>query len=519
MLEALVYANDNSTLLAVLDGARRLAFRQELMAPGSGSFEIHADNAKATSTNLQYGNIVRVRYTSASASSAQEVFAFVIERREETLVDGGEEGSRLIQISGRGLLALLDYAVVYPSSLANVYTVERSFASKSLAYIFKTLLDEAQARGWSGLTETFSTTTSTPGSPQLPLLLTMYARSWADSHTFYLRAGMTLLDVALQFQDLGGIAFEASPSGSLNAYTTIGSDKSGNVRMRAGLNVLNARRSGSAINLANAMVGEGQYLLDEDTNSGSITTYGRRETYVQIRNVNDASELAAFNSAYLGTAISPAETLELAVTETPTPWLDYTVGDTVQVIIPGGDINTGYRIRAITAEQQDDGTTAITLEVNSQRAEYLEEVNRMLRNFQMGRVGSLSAPLAKGHTDRKFGGWSADRDKLYNGTMEIDATNKRIKFGATAEWRATPDETALITDSDVYAARFEAQNTIGNSFFYGAQFQGTATMQYAPHLNYTHGSSTKDPTTDAPATWAKFILNGTTYYFPGYTAS
>lgn len=513
MLEALVYENDNSTLLAVLDGARKLAFRQELMAPGSGSFEIHADDAKATSTNLQYGNIVRVRY------NGSDVFAFVIERREETLVDGGEEGSRLIQISGRGLLALLDYAVVYPSSLANVYTVERSFASKSLAYIFKTLLDEAQARGWSGLTETFSTTTTTPGSPQLPLLLTMYARTWADSHTFFLRAGMTLLDVALQFQDLGGIAFEASPDGDLNAYATIGSDKSGNVRLRAGLNILNARRSGSAINLANAMVGEGQYILDEDTDATSISDYGRRETYVQIRNVNSSSELAAFNAAYIGTSADPVETLELVVTETPTPWLDYVVGDTVQVIIPGGGINTGYRIRALTAEQQDDGTTTLTLDVNSRRAEYLEEVNRMLRNFQMGRVGSLGAPLAKGNTDRKFGGWSADRDKLYNGTMEIDATNKLIKFGATAEWRATPDETGLVTDSEVYAARFEAENPIGNSFFFGVQIQGTATMQYAPYLNYTHGSSSKDPTTDAPAAWAKFVLNGTTYYFPGYTAS
>lgn len=515
MLEVLVYDNDNSTLLDVLDGARRVAIRHELMKPGSGSFEIHADDAKATSTNLQYGNVVRVRY------NGSDVFAFLIERREETLIDASEEAARLIQISGRGILALLDYAVVYPSSLANVYTVERAFTSKALADIFKTLLDEAQTRGWSGLTETFSASTGTPGTPQLPLLLTTYARTWADSHTFYLRAGMTLLDVALQFMDLGGIAFEASPSGSLNAYVTVGSDKSSNTRLRAGVNILAARRSGSAINLANAMVGEGQYILDEDTNAGSITTYGRRETYVQIRNVNNAGELAAFNAAYIGSTISPAETLELTVTETPIPWQDYTVGDTVQVIIPGGSVNTSYRIRSITAEQQDDGTTTLTLEVNSQRAEYLEEVNRMLRNFQMGRVGSLGAPLAKGNTDRKFGGWSADRDTLYNGDMIIDAANEKITFDddSGASLQMAPDDTVLICSVGFMADALEITDAAATSLFYGGiNVSGTATMNRAPQLDYTHGSSSKDPTTDAPDAWAKIILNGTTYYFPGYTA-
>lgn len=39
------------------------------------------------------------------------------------------------------------------------------------------------------------------------------------------------------------------------------------------------------------------------------------------------------------------------------------------------------------------------------------------------------------------------------------------------------------------------------------------------HLNYTHGSSSKDPATDAPDTWLKIYKNGTSYYVPAYAAS
>lgn len=41
----------------------------------------------------------------------------------------------------------------------------------------------------------------------------------------------------------------------------------------------------------------------------------------------------------------------------------------------------------------------------------------------------------------------------------------------------------------------------------------------APNFRYTHGTSTKDPTTDAPDTWLEFKQSGTTYYVPGYAPS
>jgi hypothetical protein len=99
-----------NTLVKTLTKAFGRAWLHQLNDVGSGTISIHPTDAElvATPSVLHYGNIFRFEL------DGTERFAFILENRSIPPAPQDEETGRIWTLSGRGVLALLDDAIVYP---------------------------------------------------------------------------------------------------------------------------------------------------------------------------------------------------------------------------------------------------------------------------------------------------------------------------------------------------------------------------------------------------------------------
>ena len=108
-IEVDVFSGANpATMLATFDGAFAKRFTRELSELGSGSFSLARTDPKATADNVAMGNLVKFRVAGTYRH------AIWIEEPATTVVSGGEEGGENITLTGRGALAYLERATVYP---------------------------------------------------------------------------------------------------------------------------------------------------------------------------------------------------------------------------------------------------------------------------------------------------------------------------------------------------------------------------------------------------------------------
>lgn len=112
-ITARVYSGDApATLIAALDDRIAPQWLDELNDTGSGSVQVHVDDPVLASNPgiLDYDNIVRF------ALDGVDRFAFIIEPDDDPLAPASEKAGRLRKVSGRGVLALLEAAIVYPEA-------------------------------------------------------------------------------------------------------------------------------------------------------------------------------------------------------------------------------------------------------------------------------------------------------------------------------------------------------------------------------------------------------------------
>lgn len=99
-------------------------WQDEHNGPGMGAFEIHEDDQILTDrpTLLDEGNVVRVYV------DGELVKSWLVENVTRLKVQPGEHGARRLRVWGRGVLAILQNAVVYPEyALRRDSADERSF--------------------------------------------------------------------------------------------------------------------------------------------------------------------------------------------------------------------------------------------------------------------------------------------------------------------------------------------------------------------------------------------------------
>ena len=318
----------------------------QLNEPGSGSVKTALDIASAAL--VESGGFVEAHYRAGVRGG------FFVENLGESDVNSGEEAGRGLEVSGRGALALLEDAVVWTDGTGSN---KRTYSGTQAAMLIS-LIEAAQTRGGLGIVDwDFTATLDSDGV------------AWTDDFPLELTVGTSLLDVVRQIAKTG-IDFEMNPDGSgnyvLSAYKNgIGSNKSGTVYFRVGVNCTEVSHSEAGGGIRNALLVKykGGYTSVQDATS--ITARRRRESALNYDFVQRPDSAGTFANAELQGKKNPKKQISVKVYDGagPRAFVDYVLGDTVTLDVRGAEEE--YRIRGIHLSWAEDGNAEIIVDMNS----------------------------------------------------------------------------------------------------------------------------------------------------------
>ena len=268
----------------------------------------------------------------------------------------------------------LSKAVILPNGLLNT-DGKRAFLSAKPGVILKTLIDEAQGRGWgSGITYTFTTTTDSSGA------------AWSKQLTIYYEPGLNLLAVLQNLADQGFIDFRMvgrtlhvfNPDATMAADRTIGA---GQVTLRPGRDLTEAPFRRTWEGLANYGYFAGEGTNYEYTNPGAAVPWGRQEIFISNGSVTDPGTMAVLTQAELDQ--TDAERIEYTrgldfTRATSRPFRDYSVGDYVGSAV-NGETPERLRVRQLTLTADAQGIVAGNVVLNDR---FLEADIRQKRRIE-----------------------------------------------------------------------------------------------------------------------------------------
>jgi hypothetical protein len=277
---------------------------------------------------------------------------WVLDDDDSTWVSDAPE-SEPVQVTCRSLHALLDEAVVIPSSGIGGLPAAWAWWDQTPGKVVTDLVTSAQTRGLlQGVTVSGSATLDASGA------------AWPDVLTVNHKAGTTLLTVLVALRDAqqmehrwnGRVLELHRPGGGL--------DRSPDVVLRPRRDVVTAPVKRSRRTVATATVVEG---ADSITIRRTQTLTGRREreTYVSETSSPTAS-LNDVGDIYLAAHAAANVQFTHDLTDgddSPIPWVDYRPGDRV-ITMAAGPTPVRRRVLQIAVTMTDGGTT-VTLELGS----------------------------------------------------------------------------------------------------------------------------------------------------------
>lgn len=332
----------NGTYLAFLDGARNKQYLPDLLGCGAGSFVINASDSKATSTNLANENIIEVRWAGTT------IGYWLIQRRRYSVVADAADAQE-IEVSGQGPLAWLRKGLLYPlawPALTDPDSLEIPIvcapsAGAGLLGIWSSNIDLPLRIGFNMFTDSADV-------------------AWPQDVYIEFRPNQTLLDVVDALRGRGYDVMISPTSLTLQAYVSAGTAR--NVWFRQGLNIVACNIEYDTGDLATVVLGEGQDVLVEGTDFTWTTR--RQQASLSARNATTEAQVSAAVTEYLTRVHEPLTAIELTVAQSaastlPAYGVDYFLGDTVHVVVPG-KIDTTYRVlSAQISELDNDPRTAV----------------------------------------------------------------------------------------------------------------------------------------------------------------
>lgn len=347
-IEWSLYDTDLVTKIGILPYVKSHLYF-EFQEPGSGDVQIPLDHPIASS--ITSGRFIAASYRGALRGG------FFVDNFKIIEADNNESAGRLLSVSGRGPLAILEDGIVWTDAFSNS---TRSFTGKSKAYILYTLIAEAQARGaLSGLQLNFNATTSSD------------AITWSDSEDLTIEVGKTLLDVLRMLSAKGDIEFTVSLQNSatpilLSAYANkIGSDKSTSIYFRVGTNCEEVGKEERGDQIKNVLLTKFKRGYVVASNSASISARRRREEILNVDSAQSADSALTYASSKLDVNKDPRTGFTLKVFDglSPNLFIDYSLGDTVSIDKLG--VIVSYRILGIQTDFDGDIPSNVTIEVNT----------------------------------------------------------------------------------------------------------------------------------------------------------
>jgi len=369
-IELFICARENpNTVLCQLDGAFNKAFQMVQNNAGSGNFSISRyDRLGGNSEYIRDQNFVIVKL------DGNPIFKWIIETKKPNYVDPSE--NQIIEVSGRGVLSMLGWAVVYPENLADP-VLDRSF-SGTASKILRKLIQEAQMRGGlQGVAIGWENDKDSLGN------------LFTESISLSFRVGTPLTEVITKFTDgLGYFDIEMTPDLRLKIYKNKGEDLHDKVIYRPGQAILNHQNQSDGTSLVNEVLIEGsEKSIAVASHTDSQTTFGRREGYLSASNLLEG--LSEYGQAYLSRAAYPVWGIQGTVSKFSDiegnkikPFETYLIGDWIGWNIPPeGHDNDGFygavRIKGITvSEDSDTGDLKYVLDLNNAMLEHEIKLNQ-----------------------------------------------------------------------------------------------------------------------------------------------
>ena len=412
-------ANPN-LLVKQLDGAWGKAFQMVRNNPGSGQFKISRyDVIGGNSSFIADDNLVLVKL------DGNPLFKWIIESRKPNYVDSGEQ--QLIEVSGRGVLSMLGWAVVYPEEMGTP-VLDRPFYGTA-SKILRTLILEAQARGGLvGVTVDWEDDQDSLGNV------------FSENVNLSFHVGTPLLEVATKFTDgLGYFDVEMTPELVLKIYKTSGLDLHETVVYRPGQAIISHVNQIDAKNVVNEVLVEGgDKLLAVAAHSASQAIFGRREGYLSASNLQEG--LSEYGQAYLNRVAYPTWGIQGTVTKFSDdqgnrmkPFETYRIGDWIGWnIAPEGADDHGFdsvlRVCGITVSEDDDtGDLSYTLELHDTMLEHEIRLNQKVERMSQysgSDVLSVAPSSSGGYSDSEVNNMlaaKANANHLHTGVYsEID---------------------------------------------------------------------------------------------------
>ena len=373
--------NNPNTILCQMEHAASKSFQMILNNPGSGKFSISRYDAKGGNRDyLADQNFILCRVDGV------DLFKWIIESIRPVYVDNSEQ--QMIEVSGRGILSMLERAVVYPEGMPTPVSLERIFTAAHGGAILRQLILEAQARGvLTGLVITWTADADSIGNP------------WTDVTNISFHAGTPILEVVTKLTEgMGLFDIEITPSMQLKIYKSKGIDKSEVVRYFPGQAIISHENQNDTARMTNVVLVEGESGgLVEVIHPTAGASWGRREGYLQARNVpNECAQLENYGNLYLKKAAEVNWGIRGTVSKFITsegsrmvPFESYLIGDWIGWYIPPeGSDTIGFdekvRVKGITVEEQSDSEEVLyTLDLNNVLLEHEIKVSQMVERMSM----------------------------------------------------------------------------------------------------------------------------------------
>jgi hypothetical protein len=381
ILSVVEYNTAGTTPVSRLGTAFGVRWLDDIDDAGSFSFSLPLEDLGT----LGVGSVVR--FALGDTSDAW-VFAGTVETVTIEKTGAAAGGTaRVAEISGRGLRARLADAVVYPEIAGETV---RTYTTRTPGYILDDLIDEAQARGaLTGFTMGFSPTVDSDGD------------AYPDTLTIDVRSGSTLTEIVGTLEELA-VDVWVTPELVIEMVPERGTDRTTGANplvFRAGLSVseLSAVSAGPISNAVLIASGADGSTFTTETNAGSISTFGRRETFLALSNTTDETVIDLATEGLLDKLSGAAESRTVSLDENgPTPYADFYVGDRVFLADTDGT-RAEFRIRAITVTQDQSGRLTFVPELGDVRADLDRRLARLLlraeRNNAAGESGIGYEPI------------------------------------------------------------------------------------------------------------------------------
>ena len=450
----------SKTPLGLLPEHSGLVNQIELNAPGSltCSYPMSGVNVGLLDRDVAYLAIVE--------GGVESPDWFVLDEDTDDESDPGG-ASRMLTIAGRGLMAVLEQAEVYPkahtpgAAVTNM-VAEHAFADSTPGTILKTFIDRAKARGcFPDLTYDFTATTDSNGV------------AWPKVYDITYPAGTNYLTLATdmaenEWIDLRMVGFK------LQAFipdTVLGGTMLSNVVLRAGQQVLSGPRRRSRRGIISHLLGlgEGKNIV-EVSSAPTATRYGRREGNAADGRLTTTGSVTNLANATLSQNTDAKEgiTLKLALNPPageswPIPGKDFTVGQRI-AYDKRRDATGAFepmRVRTITWEWgSSNDFPACSIEVNDVFVEGRIRTRRRVEGILNGSVVTAPPPVTP-PVDRT---WPTAPTGL-TVTPYLYVASNRDFAGASVSWVAP----AVNSDGSPYTdhSHYQVQHSVSGGSWIG----------------------------------------------------